>query len=184
MAPVSAGHGPHPPGAKMPRGAVMKPGRHSVIALALLSFAIGCDKKNDNPVAPQTTETGTILVSVVDAQGYVVSAAQVITNPKIGSGNWVTDGLGQVLLEDVPVNLYTIAATHSALGSARDAASVTSGSLSHVNLRLVAGVFLEPQVRILTPFNGAVFSYVDSLNLLGSVTDIQDRPDSLKLRWS
>ena len=124
----------------------------------------GCEKK-ETIIAPTVTGTGAILVTVYDSQGSVVPSASVITNPKIGNGSWVTDGLGQVLLENVPGGIYTIAATRASLGSARDAANVTARTLSHVDLHLVPGVFLEPQVRILQPSYGFAYSYIDSLNL-------------------
>jgi mono/diheme cytochrome c family protein len=95
------------------------------------------------------TSTGTIIVTVMDAEGALLEGAEVFTDPDTSEVD--TDATGVATLEDVPVGIYNVRAAMDGYKTYTEAGvSVTSGATinieailgegSHWNLIMVVGI--------------------------------------------
>ena len=148
--------------------------------LALVAIAFGCSK-DDNPVSPVAPATGSLFVRVLDSAAAPVRGAVVMLNP---SGRVdTTDALGTVFIEGLDPGNYTVLTSKPLIGSGKAVLTVKSDEVADVTLRLVSGVYFEPSVSILVPGGFSEFSYVDSVQVVASVADLEDRASALRLTW-
>jgi len=163
----------------------MRPRISAVLAAVLtLVVASGCGDDESPTSPPPPPETGSILVTVVDYNATIVPGATVLSSPRLEGARQTTDALGQALWTDVPVGFYTVGATRSGTGSARDIVQVEANGVYRLTLRLQPGVYFEPQVHIIQPLSFYTYSVVDSVPMRGSVSDLETASDSLSLVWS
>jgi len=149
----------------------MRPRISAVLAAVTLVIVSGCG--DDSPTSPPPpVETGSILVTVVDYNATIVPGATVLSSPRVEGARQTTDALGQALWTNVPVGFYTVGATRSGFGSARDIVQVEANGVYRLTLRLQPGVFFEPQVHISQPLSFYTYSVVDSVPMRGTVSDL------------
>ncbi len=142
--------------------------------VAALTFIInGCgDDDNETP-------TGSLFVTVKTQNGQVVEGAQVRTNPNTLSTT--TDQLGTTFLEDIPTGVYTVDATLNSFGSGTISATVLPDQSTNVEVELVFGVFVNPQVFITSPTLNEVFDVDGEIMVTGSTRDDMDEATQLEV---
>ena len=160
--------------------------RFRILPRAILSFALllslltGCaDDSGDNPA--ETTTGGNLFVKVVDENDLPTPGVIVFSQPFIGKDT--TDATGTVFMQHIPAGIYIIKASKADYGSGLMAVKINEGEVINIDIKLEAGVFLEPVVSIISPPRGEEFSYRDTIRIEAMVIDIGDEIDSLSLVW-
>ena len=125
---------------------------------------------------------GSLFVRVNSGNGQPVSGAIVLTRPETEQDT--TDAPGTVLFEELEPGVYTAWATHSTLGAGNAPANINAGALTEVTIVLQSDVSLYPSVSISSPEWGEVYSYVDTVDVMAVVSDLNDEAHDLLLAWS
>ena len=87
------------------------------------------------------------------------------------------------MLNDIPVGIYEVTATHSGIGSGVGSVAVKDGDVSNVNIKLVTGTFVGPNVHISTPYGGSFF-VGDEIGFVAYVSHSEQSLTELAVEWS
>jgi len=102
--------------------------------------ALGCVLLGANHVWAQATNSGTVIGTITDPSGAVVSGASVtLTGPGLALKT-ATNGTGQYLIQAVPPGTYSLTVTKSGFATSKTTgAVVTVGTQTTINMKLTVG---------------------------------------------
>lgn len=148
-----------------------------ILLVSLVLIFIGC---KSNEIIP---EQGSLLVSVKDQYGRIISDADITGNPAVPQVK--TDNLGSVLIKNLNIGVYELIANKDQYGSGKSAAVVKKDDITSVNINLVYGVFASfaPIVKIAFPVQPANYALDESILFKAYVTDNDTPLESLIIKW-
>ncbi len=143
--------------------------------LFLVLSVLSC-KKDKHEVA-----NGAIFVKVEKSNGTVVPNAEINTSPFTESGK--TNATGNLLINDVPVGIYEVTASHPSIGTGVGSVSVKEGDVTDVTIKLVTGVFVGPSVYISQPNNANLY-VGDEIKFVAYASYDEQSPSTLAVEWT
>src|SRR5690554_893781 len=160
--------------------AIMKTYCCRIFILALVVALTGCNKKDDDNDPVVQEEAGSIFVTVV-SDGQPVPGAVVSSEP--GGLEGTTDVSGNLMINNVAVDIYHLFATKSNIGTGSRAVAVDAGDVSNVTIHLIPGVFVGPMVSIFN-VSPQYTGIGDTLTVQAMVYDAIDEIEDLNFEWS
>jgi hypothetical protein len=144
-------------------------------------FLFSCAKEEVNPVNPNLNGNS-IIVATVKMNGNVVGkGVRVLTDPY--TVELKTDEFGQVKFENIRAGSYDVYSYVEKFSSGKTSVRLGEKDLQNIDIELLRGVLLEPNVDIITPEAGQGFASGEEIIFKANISDNRTALNELTYVW-